>query len=55
MIDVLLMMLSSVGAKNPIGLPIVEFAFLRLLASGYGQPYIKCCSGSFSPAFEAKL
>src|SRR5215813_4818490 len=30
----------SVGAKNPIGLPIIELAVLRLLASDHGQTYI---------------
>src|SRR5262249_2791123 len=31
---------STVDAKNPIGLPIVELAVLRLLASDHGQRYI---------------
>ena len=40
LIDAMTFVSLCVGAKNPIGLPIVELAVLRLLASDHGQPYI---------------
>ena len=45
-----------VGAKNPIGLPIVELAAFRLLASSdHGQPYINVAQVPFDRPSKPSL